>query len=92
MLGLDLKAPIRSFRRLFRTFGLPVRIRTDNGHPFATTAIAGLSQLSVWCISLGIEPELIERGKPDQNSRHGRMHRTLKKGTASPPRPNLSTQ
>ena len=92
MLGLDLEATIRSFRRLFRTFGLPVRIRTDNGHPFASTAIAGLSQLSVWWISLGIEPELIEPGKPYQNGRHERMHRTLKKRTASPPRSNLSAQ
>lgn len=92
MLRLDLEATIRSFRRLFQTFGLPRRIRTDNGHPFASTAIAGLSQLSVWWISLGIEPELIEPGKPQQNGRHERMHRTLKKRTALPPRANLSAQ
>jgi transposase InsO family protein len=92
MLRLDLEATVRSFRRLFQTFGLPTRIRTDNGHPFASTAIAGLSQLSVWWISLGIEPELIEPGKPQQNGRHERMHRTLKKRTALPPRANLSAQ
>jgi transposase InsO family protein len=92
MLRLDLEATIRSFRRLFQTFGLPSRIRTDNGHPLASTAIAGLSQLSVWWISLGIEPELIEPGKPQQNGRHERMDRTLKKRTALPPRANLSAQ
>lgn len=92
MLRLDLEATLRSFRRLFREFGLPARIRTDNGHPFASRAIAGLSQLSVWWISLGIEPELIEPGKPQQNGRHERMHRTLKERTASPPRSNLSAQ
>lgn len=83
---------IRSFTRLFRKFGLPKRIRTDNGPPFASTAIAGLSQLSVWWISIGILPELIEPGKPQQNGRHERMHRTLKKRTASPPRANIRAQ
>lgn len=83
---------MRRVRHLFREFGLPRRIRTDNGHPFASTAIAGLSQLSVWWISLGISPELIEPGKPQQNGRHERMHRTLKDRTASPPRANLRSQ
>lgn len=82
MLRLDLQATTRRFRCLFRRFELPRRIRTDNGHPFASTAIAGLSQLSVWWISLGIIPELIEPGKPQQNARHERMHRTLKEETA----------
>jgi putative transposase len=92
---IDLQATLRSFRRLFREFGLPRRIRTDNGPPFATTAIAGLSQLSVWWISLGIVHERIEPGKPHQNGRHERMHWTLKKRTAIPPhgpRANLSAQ
>lgn len=92
MLKLDLEATIRSFRRLFQEYGLPKRIRTDNGHPFASTAIAGLSQLSVWWIELGIAPERIEAGKPQQNGRHERFHRTLKEGTVSPPRPNLRAQ
>lgn len=92
MLRLDLQATIRRFRCLFREFGLPKRIRTDNGHPFASRAIAGLSQLSVWWISLGIQPELIERGKPQQNGRHERMHRTLKDSTASPPADCLRSQ
>jgi transposase InsO family protein len=80
------------FRHLFRECSLPQRIRTDNGPPFASTAIAGLSQLSVWWISLGITPELIEPGKPQQNGRHERMHRTLKMETALPARADLRAQ
>jgi hypothetical protein len=92
LLSTDVQATMRRFRHLFREFGLPQRIRTDNGPPFASTAIAGLSQLSVWWISLGITPELIEPGKPQQNGRHERMHRTLKKETALPARANLRAQ
>ena len=73
------------FRRLFREFGLPQVIRTDNGVPFATIAPGRLSRLSVWWIRLGIYPELIEPGHPEQNGRHERMHRTLKRHTARPP-------
>jgi len=89
---IDQAATVRSFRRLFRELGLPRRIRTDNGPPFSSIAIAGLSQLSVWWITLGIIPELIEPGKPQQNGRHERMHRTLKKRTASPPRDTIRAQ
>jgi putative transposase len=73
------------FERLFRTFGLPERIRSDNGVPFATTALARLSPLSVWWIRLGIRPELIEPGHPEQNGRHERMHKTLKAESTRPP-------
>ena len=66
------------FARLFREFGFPERIRTDNGVPFATTTLARLSSLSAFWVRLGILPELIEPGKPQQNGRHERMHRTLK--------------
>lgn len=72
------------FTRLFKEFGLPLRIRTDNGVPFATTTLARLSQLSAWWVRLGILPELIEPGKPQQNGRHERMHRTLKAETTRP--------
>lgn len=92
MLRVDLQATLRRFRRLFAEFGLPQRIRTDNGHPFASRAIGRLSQLSVWWISLGILPEFIEPGKPQQNGRHERMHRTLKDATASPPADCLASQ
>jgi transposase InsO family protein len=69
------------FTRLFREYGLPTRIRTDNGVPFATTTLARLSKLSAWWVRLGILPELIEPGRPQQNGRHERMHRTLKAET-----------
>ncbi len=80
------------FRRVFEEFGLPWRILTDNGSPFATTAIGRLSRLSVWWIRLGIEPVLIEPGHPEQNPRHERMHRTLKAETARPPKSSLRAQ
>lgn len=80
------------FERLFREYGLPERMRTDNGVPFATTATGGLSQLSVWWIRLGILPERIEPGQPQQNGRHERMHRTLKLAVTHPPAANQSAQ
>jgi putative transposase len=80
------------FERAFREFGLPRGIRSDNGAPFATKAIGGLSMLSVWWIRLGITPERIEPGKPQQNGRHERMHQTLKKQTASPPQATMADQ
>jgi transposase InsO family protein len=73
------------FTRLFKEFGLPKRIRTDNGVPFATNTLGRLSQLSAWWVRLGIFPEFIEPGKPQQNGRHERMHRTLKAETTRPP-------
>jgi putative transposase len=76
----------------FREYGLPAAIRTDNGSPFASVALAGLSELAVWWIKLGIRPERIDAGKPQQNGRHERMHRSLKEGTALPPAKNLRAQ
>lgn len=73
------------FEALFREHGLPWRIRTDNGVPFASTSPGGLSRLSIWWIRLGIFPERIDRGKPQQNGRHERMHRTLKSAATIPP-------
>lgn len=70
------------FEWVFRQSGLPEVIRTDNGTPFASLALGGLSQLSKWWIKLGIKPERIRPGKPAQNGRHERMHRTLKQGVA----------
>jgi transposase InsO family protein len=80
------------FTRVFKEFGLPKRIRTDNGVPFATNTLARLSQLSAWWVRLGILPEFIEPGKPQQNGRHERMHRTLKAETTRPPGANLRAQ
>ena len=78
--------------RLFKTYGLPRRIRSDNGTPFAAYTLGRLSRLSVWLLKLGVLPELIEPGKPQQNGRHERMHRTLKDETTRPPGGNLSAQ
>ena len=80
------------FEAAFREYGLPQAIRTDNGAPFASTAIAGLSRLAVWWIKLGIVPERIEAGHPEQNGRHERMHRTLKQEVAMPPAPDRRAQ
>lgn len=80
------------FARLFRKHGIPDRIRTDNGPPFASTALGRLSQLSVWWVQLGIHPETIQPGHPSQNGRHERMHRTLKEKAARPPSANLKAQ
>jgi hypothetical protein len=75
---------------VFRQYGLPQAIRTDNGAPFASLAIGGLSELSKWWIQLGIRPERIKPGKPSQNGRHERMHRTLKYEV--PPQPTQRHQ
>ncbi len=80
------------FEAAFRECGMPWAMRTDNGPPFASRAIAGLSRLAVWCLKLGIVPERIEAGHPEQNGRHERMHRTLKAETASPAAANRRAQ
>jgi transposase InsO family protein len=80
------------FEAMFREYGLPEAIRSDNGAPFASRAPGGLSRLSMWWLQLGIRHERIEAGCPQQNGRHERMHQTLKQETASPPRPNLRRQ
>jgi len=80
------------FTHLFQETGLPQRIRTDNGAPFATTALCRLSTLSVWWMKLGIRPELIQPASPQQNARHERMHRTLKAEATRPPAATLRAQ
>ena len=80
------------FDRLFREYGLPRAIRTDNGGPFATTGIHGLSQLNVWWLRLGIQHQRILPAQPQQNGAHERMHKTLKGDAIRPPRSTLVTQ
>ena len=80
------------FERLFREHGLPERIRSDNGVPFATIALARLSALSVWWLRLGILPDLTEPSSPPQNGRHERMHRTLKAEATKPAAASASAQ
>lgn len=82
----------REFEKTFKEYGLPLAIRTDNGPPFSTLAPGGLSRLSVWWIKLGIKPERIKPGRPDQNGRHERMHSTLKAETAKPPKGSMRSQ
>ncbi len=81
-----------AFDAAFCEFGMPGAIRSDNGPPFASIAAGGLSLLSLWWIKLGITPERIEPGKPQQNGRHERMHRTLKAETAKPPAASVAEQ
>jgi transposase InsO family protein len=76
----------------FREYGLPRAVRTDNGPPFASRGVAGLSRLSLYWMKLGIVPERIQPGHPEQNGRHERMHRTLAQETARPPAANRRQQ
>jgi len=81
------------FERVFKEFGLPNAIRTDNGVPFASPhALFGLSKLSVWWLRLGIQIERIKPGHPEQNGRHERMHLTLKKEATKPAAQNFLQQ
>src|SRR5205085_1668574 len=72
------------FERAFGEYGLPRAIRTDNGVPFATQAIHGLSYLNVWWMRLGIQHQRIHPGSPQENGAHERMHRTLKRHAVKP--------
>jgi len=80
------------FDATFREYGLPLRLRTDNGAPFASVGAGGLSELGVWWIKLGVVPERITPGQPSQNGRHERFHRTLKEATAQPPAQSIRAQ
>jgi transposase InsO family protein len=85
------EAPVRkTFERVFNEYGLPLAIRTDNGVPFSGTG--GLSKLSVWWVKLGIHLERIEPGRPQQNGRHERIHRTLQDDVGRGPRTMLEHQ
>lgn len=88
----DTKHAQQVFTAVFREFGMPDAIRTDNGSPFASRGLAGLSRLSVWWLKLGIRLERIEPGKPYQNGRHERMHLTLKRETTLPPQSTMRAQ
>ena len=81
-----------SLEEIFREYGLPYAIRFDNGTPFASRCIGGLSRLMIWWILLGIIPERIAKGCPQENGRHERMHRTLKSEALDPIAQNLKEQ
>jgi transposase InsO family protein len=80
------------FARAFADYGLPERIRSDNGGPFAATGLTRLSRLAVWWIRLGIQPERIALGHPEQNGSHEQFHRVLKAETTRPPAPHAIAQ
>jgi putative transposase len=90
--GTLLDPSMAVFTRLFKEYGLPRRIRTDNGVPFAAPTLGRLSRLSVWWLKLGVLPELTEPGRPQQNGRHERMHKTLKAEATKPPAANRRAQ
>jgi transposase InsO family protein len=89
---IDSRETQRLFEDAFRIYGLPRVIRTDNGVPFATLSISGLSTLAVWWMRLGIQVERIAPGHPEQNGRHERMHLTLKQETTRPAASNILQQ
>ena len=80
------------FTAAFREFGLPAVIRTDNGSPFSSVGLGGLSHMSLWFLKLGITPERIRPGCPYENGSHERMHRTLKNDICRDPAANLRAQ
>jgi transposase InsO family protein len=92
MLETGGRAVKEEFERVFGEFGLPERMRSDNGPPFASVGPGGLTALSVWWVKLGVVLERIEPGKPQQNGRHERMHRTLEEQVGPEPQQNLMAQ
>ena len=90
--GCTYEATRSRFARAFATYGLPARIRSDNGSPFAGPGLGHLSQLSAWWIRLGIVPERIAPGHPEQNGSHEQFHAVLKAETTRPPAPHRRAQ
>jgi putative transposase len=80
------------FDRVFREYGLPWALRTDNGSPFASTGPGRLTQLAVWWLKLGIQLDRIDPGHPEQNGRHERFHLTLQQETTATPAPTPRAQ
>lgn len=92
MAAIDEDQAREAMTAMFRANGLPSYLRSDNGPPFASTGLLGLTKLSVFWMRLGITPERIRPAHPQDNGRHERMHRTLKRKTTRPPRTNLLQQ
>lgn len=90
--GTKFRKAKKSFERVFSEYGFPRWIKSDNGGPFSSPAIGGISRLSIWWIKLEIEPIRIPKGSPWQNGRHERMHKTLKQETTRPPQKNMKGQ
>jgi len=77
---------------VFWEYGLPDTMLSDNGPPFGSCGLGGLSRLGVWLLKLGVQPVFIQPGHPEQNGRHERFHETLKAETATPPRASIRAQ
>lgn len=92
LVGRTYEATRHRFEQAFAEYGLPARIRSDNGGPFAGTGLGRLSRLSVWWIRLGIIPERIALGHPEQNGSHEQFHSVLKAETARPPAAHVRAQ
>jgi putative transposase len=92
LLNTRVKSALPVFERAFREYGLPLAIRTDNGVPFASTGLRGLTRLNVWWLRLGIAHQRIRPASPQENAAHERMHRTLKAETTRPPKADLAQQ
>ena len=90
--GRTYEATRRRFEWAFAEYGLPDRLRSDNGGPFASTGLGRLSRLSVWWIRLGIRPERIAPGHPEQNGSHEQFHAVLKAATTRPPAADARAQ
>lgn len=80
------------FDEAFRTYGLPNKVRTDNGPPFGCMGAGRITRLSVYLIKAGVIPEWINPGHPEENGRHERFHQTLKKEVATPAAKNITEQ
>lgn len=85
LIRTDFTAARAVFTSAFVEYGMPLAVRTDNGPPYASRAPGGISRFAVWLIRLGVRPERIRPGRPAQNGRLERLHRTLKQETATPP-------
>lgn len=83
---------IKTFTKVFEEFGLPDALRTDNGQPFCSVGITSLTRFTVWLLKLGVMPERISIGSPQENGRHERMHRTLKESAIAPNQHTLPEQ
>ena len=93
LLSANTKNSKAVFIDIFKRYGLPEQIHTDNGAPFAhINSLGRLSKLSVWFMELGIKPVFSDPAHPEQNGRHERMHRELKGEATRPPGLNLQAQ
>ena len=90
--GTQSESAYHVFEATFKEYGMPLAMRTDNGCPFASSSVLGLSELSVWWLRLGIKLQRTAPGHPEQNGRHERMHLTLKQDTTRPVGANMLSQ